>query len=115
MKFKHFTENAKLNLTFVGWNGSLNFSRLLRLLSVEFKKRRRPRQRQRHKSSNIIGWKNQNDRAARAARIFVHFSPVLVKTIESLRKDDDFDFSAILHKTTTWNHQILGFDDNVSI
>ena len=24
-------------------------------------------------------------------------------------------FSAVLHKTRTWNHQILGFGDNVSI
>ena len=37
--------------------------------------------------------KRKNTRAARAARISVHFF-------------------AVLHKATTWNPQILGFDDS---
>ena len=40
--------------------------------------------------------KRQTTSAARAARISVHFS-------------------AVLHKTTTTNHHILGFEDNVRI
>ena len=46
----------------------------------EFKKRGRLRQRQRQKAIILLVKRVKNDCAARAARIFVHFSAVLVKT-----------------------------------
>ena len=46
----------------------------------EFKKPRRLRQRQRQKAVILLVKRGKNDRAARAGRILVHFSPILVKT-----------------------------------
>ena len=60
----------------------------------EFEKRRRLQQRQRHKAVILLVKRRKNDRAARAARVFVHFSSALVKT-------------------TTQTDQFSRFDDNV--
>ena len=58
-------------------------------------------------------------------RPYCSFCGVLVDDITSQATDDGYEiatgngfdqhFFAVLHKTTTWNHKILGFDDNVSI
>ena len=50
------------------------------VINREFKKRRRLRQRQRQKAVILLVKRGRNDRAARAARIFEQFSPVLLKT-----------------------------------
>ena len=59
----------------------------------EFNKRGRRRQRERHKTMGLI---SKNNRSARAVYILVHFF-------------------AVLCKTTTWNDQILGFLENVTV
>ena len=68
-----------------------SFSYVIRV----FDQRRQLRLRQRHKARMLLV-KQENTRAARATRISMHFS-------------------AVLHKKTTWNYQILGFDDNLSV